>query len=334
MRATDVKPSRLGAAQAAVRQFLDKVPPNVRVALVAFAGDPQVAAPPTTDHELVRQALDSLDYFSGFGGTAIGDALATAVELVKPPPPERRADDRLHDRDQDQEPGLDPLPVGRPSDPRAAPTARGRRTAREAPASPSTRSRSGRRTACSTVGRPRRRVRRRRRGRIRPATDSRSARPGDAAPDRADHRREVLRRPLVEGARVRVRASRLPGRPRAGQDRDHERVPLPGRSAARRRRPAVGALLAAVALDQAATRTRPATLSRAQEPADEQAASDRQREPGPDRDHEKDDPLRHPTHGRYRPGQTRTKEYVRPCDRSAAESGGFRMACRLAPPIL
>ncbi len=87
MRATDVKPSRLGAAQAAVRRFLDKVPPKVRVALVAFAGDPQVAAPPTQDHELVRQALDSLDYFSGFGGTAIGDALATAVELVKPPTP-------------------------------------------------------------------------------------------------------------------------------------------------------------------------------------------------------------------------------------------------------
>ena len=87
MRATDVKPSRLGAAQAAVRTFLEKVPSRVRVALIAFAGDPQVAAPPTRDHELVRQALDSLDYFSGFGGTAIGDALAAAVQLVKPTAP-------------------------------------------------------------------------------------------------------------------------------------------------------------------------------------------------------------------------------------------------------
>jgi Ca-activated chloride channel family protein len=87
MRATDVQPSRLGAAQAAVRTFLEKVPPQVRVALVAFAGDPQVAAPPTRDHELVLQALDSLDYFSGFGGTAIGDALAAAVDLVKPESP-------------------------------------------------------------------------------------------------------------------------------------------------------------------------------------------------------------------------------------------------------
>jgi Ca-activated chloride channel homolog len=84
MRATDVKPSRLAAAQNAVRTFLKKVPHNVRVALIAFAGDPQVAAPPTTDLDVVRQGLDSLGYYSGYGGTAIGDAIAAAVELVKP----------------------------------------------------------------------------------------------------------------------------------------------------------------------------------------------------------------------------------------------------------
>jgi Ca-activated chloride channel homolog len=87
MQAKDVKPTRLGAAQEAVRKFLKRVPPQVKVALVAFAGDPQVAAPPTTDRNLVLQGLDALNYFGGFGGTAIGDALAAAVELVKPPPP-------------------------------------------------------------------------------------------------------------------------------------------------------------------------------------------------------------------------------------------------------
>ena len=87
MRATDVKPSRLAAAQNAVRTFLKKVPHNVRVALIAFAGDPQVAAPPTTDLEVVRQGLDSLGYYSGYGGTAIGDAIAAAVDLVKPQNP-------------------------------------------------------------------------------------------------------------------------------------------------------------------------------------------------------------------------------------------------------
>ncbi len=87
MQATDVKPTRLGAAQAAVRSFLKKVPKNVRVALIAFAGEPQVAAPPTTDRNVVLESLDSLSFFSGFGGTAIGDAIAAAVELAAPTNP-------------------------------------------------------------------------------------------------------------------------------------------------------------------------------------------------------------------------------------------------------
>ena len=58
MQATDVKPTRLVAAQQALRTFLDKVPKRVKVGSIAFAGEAQVAAPPTTDHELVREALD------------------------------------------------------------------------------------------------------------------------------------------------------------------------------------------------------------------------------------------------------------------------------------
>jgi Ca-activated chloride channel family protein len=81
MEAKDVKPTRLAAATAAVRTFLDKVPVRLRVGLIAFAGDPAVAAPPTTDHSLVREALDTIQWFPGFGGTAIGDALAAAVDL-------------------------------------------------------------------------------------------------------------------------------------------------------------------------------------------------------------------------------------------------------------
>jgi Ca-activated chloride channel homolog len=81
MEARDVKPSRIGAAQAAVEKFLNQVPSRLRIALIAFAGEPQVATPPTTDHDLIRQSLGTIQSFSGFGGTAIGDALAAAVEL-------------------------------------------------------------------------------------------------------------------------------------------------------------------------------------------------------------------------------------------------------------
>jgi Ca-activated chloride channel family protein len=81
MQAKDVRPTRLAAAQTAVRTFLDRVPERLRVGLVVFAGEAHVAAPPTTDRDLVRRSVDEIGFFSGFGGTAIGDALATAVEL-------------------------------------------------------------------------------------------------------------------------------------------------------------------------------------------------------------------------------------------------------------
>ena len=81
MQAEDVKPTRLAAAQRAIHTFLDKVPGNVRVGLVLFAGTPIVATPPTTDHDLVGRAVDSAGDVNPFGGTAIGDALAAAVRL-------------------------------------------------------------------------------------------------------------------------------------------------------------------------------------------------------------------------------------------------------------
>ncbi len=81
MEAKDVKPSRIGAATAAVRTFLDRVPGRLQVGLIAFAGDPAVATPPTRNHDLVRKSLDTIEWFPSFGGTAIGDALAAAVKL-------------------------------------------------------------------------------------------------------------------------------------------------------------------------------------------------------------------------------------------------------------
>jgi Ca-activated chloride channel family protein len=81
MQAVDVKPTRLVAAQRALHTFLEKVPPRLKVGLVLFAGEAQVATPPTTDHALVSEAIDEVDFFHGFGGTAIGDAIATAVRV-------------------------------------------------------------------------------------------------------------------------------------------------------------------------------------------------------------------------------------------------------------
>jgi Ca-activated chloride channel homolog len=81
MQAVDVKPTRLIAAQRALHTFLAKVPSGLKVGLVLFAGEAEVATPPTTDHALVSEAIDEVDFFNGFGGTAIGDAVATAVQV-------------------------------------------------------------------------------------------------------------------------------------------------------------------------------------------------------------------------------------------------------------
>jgi Ca-activated chloride channel family protein len=80
MLAEDVAPTRLEAAQAAVRRFLDQLPPKFRVGMVTFAAEPEVVAPPTTDRELV---LSALDFLAPLRGTAIGDAVARAAEEAR-----------------------------------------------------------------------------------------------------------------------------------------------------------------------------------------------------------------------------------------------------------
>jgi Ca-activated chloride channel homolog len=93
MQARDVKPTRLEAAKGALRTFLDQVPDRLKVGLIVFSGEAQVAAPPTADHEIVRDSIGEIGAFAGFGGTAIGDALAAAVELGEQAVPELAPDD-------------------------------------------------------------------------------------------------------------------------------------------------------------------------------------------------------------------------------------------------
>jgi Ca-activated chloride channel family protein len=80
MTATDVKPSRLGAARYAAEAFLRKVPKKFRVGVVAFGTRAFVALPPTEDRALAVRALRSLRPSEG---TALGDAVSLAVRLAK-----------------------------------------------------------------------------------------------------------------------------------------------------------------------------------------------------------------------------------------------------------
>jgi Ca-activated chloride channel family protein len=80
MRAADVKPTRLGAAQAAMAAFADRVPKGVKVGLVSFSTGPNLLVIPTTDRAILHEGIDLL---SPEAGTAIGDGLELAVQTVK-----------------------------------------------------------------------------------------------------------------------------------------------------------------------------------------------------------------------------------------------------------
>jgi Ca-activated chloride channel homolog len=80
MSATDVKPSRLGAAVRAANEFIRKVPKKFRIGVVSFASAARVALPPTADRTLVQTALH--DLIPG-EGTAIGDAVALSVRIAR-----------------------------------------------------------------------------------------------------------------------------------------------------------------------------------------------------------------------------------------------------------
>jgi len=82
MLAEDVPPSRLGRAKADVAELLQHLS-GERIALVAFAGKAVVRCPLTTDYNYFRAALDELSPASApRGGTAIGDAIRKALEVL------------------------------------------------------------------------------------------------------------------------------------------------------------------------------------------------------------------------------------------------------------
>lgn len=79
MRATDVAPSRIAAAQVAATQFADQLTPGVNLGLVAFAGTAAVLVSPTTDREPVKQAIASLKLAES---TATGEAIYAALQSI------------------------------------------------------------------------------------------------------------------------------------------------------------------------------------------------------------------------------------------------------------
>jgi Ca-activated chloride channel homolog len=81
MRATDVEPNRLAAAQAAARTFVNEQPRTTRVGVVAFAATALVVQHPTQNREDILAAIDRLQLQRG---TAIGSGIIVALATIFP----------------------------------------------------------------------------------------------------------------------------------------------------------------------------------------------------------------------------------------------------------
>jgi Ca-activated chloride channel family protein len=79
MRATDVEPSRLAAAQVAAKQFADQLTSGINLGLIAYAGTATVLVSPTTNRESTKIAIDKLQLADR---TATGEAIFTALQAI------------------------------------------------------------------------------------------------------------------------------------------------------------------------------------------------------------------------------------------------------------
>ena len=74
--------NRIAVVKAVVSQFIDERP-NDRIGLVAFAGSPYIVSPLTLDHDWLLQNLERVNVGIGDDGTAIGSAIAAAVNHLR-----------------------------------------------------------------------------------------------------------------------------------------------------------------------------------------------------------------------------------------------------------
>ncbi len=80
MASTDVAPTRSQASHDAALDFINSVPDGTRVGIVAFSSSALPLGALTADRNAARDALDRLP--APNGGTAIGDALQAAAQLL------------------------------------------------------------------------------------------------------------------------------------------------------------------------------------------------------------------------------------------------------------
>ena len=82
MLAEDLKPNRLEASKEVAMEFVSNRP-NDRMGLVVYGGESFTQCPLTTDHAVLKNLFQSIEFGMIEDGTAIGMGLATAVNRLK-----------------------------------------------------------------------------------------------------------------------------------------------------------------------------------------------------------------------------------------------------------
>ena len=79
MRATDVEPNRMAAAEVAAKEFAGELTPGINLGLIAYAGTATVLVQPTTNRDATKAALDKLQFADR---TATGEGIFTALQAI------------------------------------------------------------------------------------------------------------------------------------------------------------------------------------------------------------------------------------------------------------
>ena len=110
MGADDLKPTRMEAAKAAARAFVDRQPSSVAIGVVAFSDAGLTVQAPTSDQATV---LASIDRLTPTRGTSLAHGIAAslaAIRLAEDPPPTNYYSNRSPS--PDPTPAPSPVPAG------------------------------------------------------------------------------------------------------------------------------------------------------------------------------------------------------------------------------
>jgi Ca-activated chloride channel family protein len=79
MCSTDIPPNRLQAAQDAALSFIQRQESSTQIGIVVFAGFAELIQPPTTDQEVLQDAVESL---TTARRTAVGNAILESLDAI------------------------------------------------------------------------------------------------------------------------------------------------------------------------------------------------------------------------------------------------------------